>query len=142
LELIEPQNYTINLLTFCNSINMSDKDTSTLQSYIDTTKGAIQSTFGNLTGNTTDQEAGAAKQEKAQVENDASHATAKLGGYTASADGVITKDDPNRSGGSWNQTIGSGKEAVGNLFGLEVGSLIYLRHQNSQIAFPSFTCLL
>jgi len=101
---------------------MSDKDTSTFQSYVDSTKGTIQSTFGNLTGNTTDQEAGAAKQEKAQFENDASHATAKLGGYTASTEGVITKDDPNRSSGSWNQTIGSGKEMVGNLVGSEVGS--------------------
>lgn len=31
----------------------------------------------------------------------------------------MTKDDPKRSEGSWNQTIGSGKEAVGNVVGLE-----------------------
>ena len=28
-------------------------------------------------------------------------------------------DDPNRSEGSWNQTIGSGKESIGNMLGAE-----------------------
>lgn len=31
----------------------------------------------------------------------------------------MAKDDPNRSAGNWNQTVGSAKEAVGNLLGAE-----------------------
>jgi len=96
---------------------MSDKNTSTLQSYIDGATGAVQSAIGSLTGNASDQNAGEAKKDKAQFENDASHATAKVGNLTASSSGAITKDDPNRTQGSWNQTVGSAKEAVGGLIG-------------------------
>jgi len=98
---------------------MSDKDTSTLQSYIDSASGAAQSVLGSLTGSTADKNAGAQKQDIAQAENDASHATAKLGSYSASSSGAVTKDDPNRQEGSWNQTIGSGKEFIGGLVGSE-----------------------
>jgi uncharacterized protein YjbJ (UPF0337 family) len=117
---------------------MSDKNTSTLQSYIDSASGAVQSAIGSLTGNASDQvfplvasnpsgshtnmpqNAGEAKKDKAQLENEASHATAKIGNYSASSSGAITKDDPNRTEGSWNQTIGSAKETIGNLVGSEV----------------------
>jgi len=34
---------------------MSDKNTSTLQSYVDSASGAIQSAIGSITGNTADQ---------------------------------------------------------------------------------------
>ncbi|TAQ90915.1 hypothetical protein B7494_g816 [Chlorociboria aeruginascens] len=98
---------------------MSDKETSTLQSYIDSATGAVQSALGSITGNASDQNAGNAKQSKGEAEHDASHATAKLGNYSASSSGAITKDDPNRSAGSWNQTIGSGKEMLGGLVGSE-----------------------
>jgi len=98
---------------------MSDKNTSTLQSYIDSATGAAQSVLGAVTGSTADQQAGENKQDKAQLENDASHATAKVPGYSASSSGAITKDDPNRQEGSWNQTIGSGKEFIGGLVGSE-----------------------
>jgi len=98
---------------------MSDKNTSTLQSYIDSASGAVQSALGSLTGSAADEQTGQAKQDKAQVENDASHATAKLGPYSASGSGAVTKDDPNRQEGSWNQTIGSGKQFVGGLVGSE-----------------------
>ena len=124
---------------------MSDKNTSTLQSYIDSATGAVQSAMGSLTGSAGDQvcslphpslslcrissalyiltnkqSAGETRKDKAQLENDASHATAKLGNYSVSSSGAITKDDPNRSEGSWNQTIGSAKSAVGGLVGSEV----------------------
>jgi hypothetical protein len=68
------------------------------------------------------QNAGEAKKDKATLESDASHATAKVGNYSASSSGAITKDDPNRHEGSWNQTIGSAKSAVGGLVGSEVRS--------------------
>ena len=54
------------------------------------------------------------------AEQEASHTAAKLGPYTASTSGAVTKDDPNRSQGAWNQTVGSGKEFVGGLIGSEV----------------------
>jgi len=98
---------------------MSDENTSTLQSYIDTATGAVQSAVGSLTGNTSQEGQGEAKKDKGQLENDASHATAKIGNLTASSSGAVTKDDPNRTEGSWNQTIGSAKEAVGGFFGSE-----------------------
>ncbi|CZR53003.1 probable mismatched base pair and cruciform DNA recognition protein [Phialocephala subalpina] len=96
---------------------MSDKNTSTLQSYIDGATGAVQSAIGSLTNNTSQESTGEAKKDKASLENDASHATAKVGNLTASSSGAITKDDPNRTEGSWNQTVGSAKEAVGGLIG-------------------------
>jgi uncharacterized protein YjbJ (UPF0337 family) len=101
---------------------MSDKNTSTLKSYVDSATGAVQSAIGSLTGTTGDQVKGDAKQQKAEAEYDASHATAKLPGFSASSSGAVTKDDPDRSAGAWNQTIGSTKEAVGGLVGSEVSS--------------------
>jgi len=97
---------------------MSD-NTSTLKSYVDSATGAVQNALGNLTGSTGDQAQGAAKQDKAQAEHDASHATLKGPGFTATANGVA-KDDPDRSAGSWNQTVGSAKEALGGLTGSQV----------------------
>merc|ERR1711964_114550 len=99
--------------------NMSDKNTSTLQSYVDSATGAVQSAIGSLTGNASDQNAGEAKKTKAELENDASQATLKAGNLTASSSGAVTKDDPKRTEGSWNQTVGPAKEAVGGLVGNE-----------------------
>jgi len=63
---------------------------------------------------------GDAKQKKADAEYDASHATVKLPGLTASSAGAVTKDHPDRAAGSYNQTAGSAKEFVGGLVGSEV----------------------
>jgi uncharacterized protein YjbJ (UPF0337 family) len=97
---------------------MSDKETSTIQSYIDSATGTIQSAVGSLTGSSADANAGQAKQDKAQFEDAASHATLKGPGFTATADG-ISKDDPRRQEGAWTQTVGAGKEAIGGLIGSE-----------------------
>lgn len=101
---------------------MSDgKDqTSTLQSYVDSATGAAQSVIGSITGNASDQKTGDAKRDEAQKEYDASQATAKLPGFTASSAGAVTKDDPDRRDGSWNQTVGSAKETLGGLVGSAV----------------------
>lgn len=104
---------------------MTDKQApSTLQSYVDSASGAIQSAIGSLTGNTGDQVKGDTKQEAAKVEHSASQAHAKLGGTTVTADGGISQDHADRSAGSWNQTIGSAKEAVGGLIGNDVSYLV------------------
>lgn len=103
------------------SSNDSSKDpTSTLQSYIDTAAGTIQSALGALTGSSGDQAAGDAKQDEGAAEKDASHAALKVGNVTAGSSGAITKDDPMRTEGSWNQTVGSGKEMLGGVLGNEV----------------------
>jgi uncharacterized protein YjbJ (UPF0337 family) len=47
-----------------------------------------------------------------------SDAGATAGGYSVSASGVAA-NDPNRQQGSWNQTMGAGKEFVGGSLGLE-----------------------
>jgi uncharacterized protein YjbJ (UPF0337 family) len=100
-------------------MSANNDNTSTLKSYVDSATGAVQNALGSLTGNTSDQTAGQAKQDKADVEHDASHATLKGPGFTASASGV-TKDDPDRAAGSWNQTVGSAKETLGGVIGSEV----------------------
>merc|ERR1712093_473386 len=99
-----------------NTNNMSDKNTSTLQSYIDSASGAAQSALGSLIGSNADKTAGENKKAEADLKNDASHAGANIGGYSVSASGVA-QNDPNRSAGSWNQPLGSGKETLGNLLG-------------------------
>ncbi|KAM0339978.1 hypothetical protein ACHAPU_010695 [Fusarium lateritium] len=98
---------------------MSDAQPSTLKSIVDSTSGAVQNAIGSITGNTSDQAAGDLKKQKADAEHDASHATAKLPGATISGSGAATRDDPNRTEGSWNQTAGSAKETIGGLVGNE-----------------------
>ncbi|CAK7221896.1 hypothetical protein SEUCBS140593_004717 [Sporothrix eucalyptigena] len=101
------------------SANSNDKGPSTAQSYIDSAIGTVQSALGSLTGNTSQENAGEAKKDSAQNEYDASHATVKGPGFTASSAGAVTKDDPDRAAGSWNQTLGSAKEALGGVLGSE-----------------------
>uniref|UniRef100_A0A1Y1N9Y6 CsbD-like domain-containing protein n=1 Tax=Photinus pyralis TaxID=7054 RepID=A0A1Y1N9Y6_PHOPY len=98
---------------------MSDKAPSTLQSYVDSATGAVQSALGSLTGNTGDQAKGEAKKDDAKVEHEASQASVKVPGATVSSDGGVSKDHPDRSAGNWNQTVGSAKEAIGGLVGSE-----------------------
>ncbi|KAH8687436.1 hypothetical protein BGZ60DRAFT_465765 [Tricladium varicosporioides] len=98
---------------------MSDKNTSTFQSYVDSAAGTVQSVVGSVMGSNGDKNAGEAKKNKAQLEHDASHAAVKVGPFSASSSGAVTKDDPNRQEGAWNQTVGSAKETVGGLIGSE-----------------------
>ncbi|KAJ4351202.1 uncharacterized protein N0V89_006541 [Didymosphaeria variabile] len=98
----------------------NNKDqTSTLQSVVDQASAAISSGIASLTGNPTDQREADTKRATAEAEHDLSHTAVKAGPFTANASGGVAKDDPNRSAGSWNQTMGSAKEAVGGLVGAE-----------------------
>lgn len=115
---------------------MSDKNTSTLQSYVDSATGAAQSALGSLIGSNADkvsmltcphstthkanssQSQGEQKKAEGEAKHDASHAGATVGNYSVSASGV-TENDPDRSAGNWNQTVGSSKEALGGLLGAE-----------------------
>lgn len=55
----------------------------------------------------------------ASAEHSASESALKAGPFTLGSSGAATKDNPDRSQGAWDQTIGSGKETVGNLLGSE-----------------------
>ncbi|KAI9848648.1 MAG: hypothetical protein M1838_000451 [Thelocarpon superellum] len=98
---------------------MSDSNTSTFQSYVDSATGAAQSALGSLTGNPADKAQGQNTQDKAQLENDASHTVGKIGNVNIGPNGATSVDDSNRTDGSWNQTIGSAKEAIGGLVGAD-----------------------
>jgi len=102
-----------------SNANTNKDATSTLQSYVDQASGAVQSAIGSITGSTGDKAQAEQKKGVADAEHDLSHSAAKLGPVTATPAGGIAKDDPNRSAGSYNQTVGSAKEFVGNLVGAE-----------------------
>jgi uncharacterized protein YjbJ (UPF0337 family) len=92
---------------------------STLGSYVDSAVGAVQEIAGQVFGNPTDESKGQAKQTSASAENDLSHSAVKAGPFTLSSTGAVAQDNPDRSAGSWNQTVGAAKEAVGGLIGSE-----------------------
>ncbi|KAJ5297217.1 uncharacterized protein N7443_008110 [Penicillium atrosanguineum] len=93
-------------------------NSSTLGSYVNAATGAAQRAFGAVTGDSSSQNQGEAAQAKAHVQDHNSHTTAKLGPITADPNtGAAVKDNEKRSDGSWDQTIGSTKEAVGNMIG-------------------------
>ncbi|RFU77574.1 mismatched base pair and cruciform dna recognition [Trichoderma arundinaceum] len=97
----------------------SNNKPSTLSSYVESATGAVQNALGNLTGNTGDKAKGEVRKENAEAEYDASQATAKLPGGTISSTGAFAKDDPRRTEGSWDQTVGAAKETLGGLVGNE-----------------------
>ncbi|KAF2181955.1 hypothetical protein K469DRAFT_587575 [Zopfia rhizophila CBS 207.26] len=94
-------------------------NTSTLQSYVDSATGAVQSAVGAVTGKPADKKQADDKKVTADTEHDLSHTAAKAGPFTVSSSGAVAQDDPNRTQGSWNQTVGAAKETVGNLVGAE-----------------------
>ncbi|KAI4211106.1 MAG: hypothetical protein LQ351_006114 [Letrouitia transgressa] len=98
---------------------MSDKDSSTAKSYLDSTLAAGQSALGSITGSGGDKSEAAARKDQAAAESEASHTVGKLGPFNVSPSGGVSKDDPSRSEGSWNQTLGSAKESLGGLVGSE-----------------------
>ncbi|KAF1981591.1 hypothetical protein K402DRAFT_467387 [Aulographum hederae CBS 113979] len=91
---------------------------STLGAAVEQAKGVVNDAVAYVTGSSADQAKANEHKSKAQLEDEASHATVKVPGATISTSGV-SKDDPARSEGSWNQTMGSAKEAVGGLLGSE-----------------------
>ncbi|EPS45235.1 hypothetical protein H072_758 [Dactylellina haptotyla CBS 200.50] len=81
--------------------------------------GTVQSGIGQLTGNTKDIQDGENKNAAAVEINTRSHTANKLGPATATAEGGIHIDNADRQQGSWDQTIGSGKQFLGDLIGNE-----------------------
>ncbi|KAJ5965287.1 hypothetical protein N7481_012001 [Penicillium waksmanii] len=95
-------------------------NSSTLGSIANSATGMAQRAYGAVAGDSSTQIKGEAAQEQAKAQNEASHTTAKLGPITADPNtGAVAQDDPNRATGSWDQTMGSTKEAIGNVIGNE-----------------------
>jgi len=95
------------------SSNNNNGSSSTVKSYVDQAVGTAQSAIGSVTGNNQNKEQGGATKKQAETEHNAS------GLFTADPNTGTTKSDSGRSGGSWNQTVGSAKESIGNLIGNE-----------------------
>lgn len=118
---------------------MADNNSSTLKSYVDSATGLAQRAVGTVTGSSTtqvrpfspvlvpkepklitEQAEGQTTQDQSKSEHAASHDTAKLGHVTADPQtGATAQDNPSRNTGSWDQTVGSAKESVGNFIGNE-----------------------
>ncbi|KAF2665874.1 hypothetical protein BT63DRAFT_427673 [Microthyrium microscopicum] len=100
---------------------MSDKNTapSTVGAYVDQAIGAAQSVISSITGNPADQAKADEHKASAALEKDASHATAKAGPFTLSSSGAVAQDSTDRTEGSWDQTVGSAKAALGGAIGHE-----------------------
>jgi len=99
---------------------MSDPQApSTLGGFINSAAGTVQSAIGQLTGSGKDYSEGEARRNVGEDQVDASRATAKVGPMTATAEGGAHIDNKDRQEGSWDQTIGSGKQFVGGLVGSE-----------------------
>ncbi|CAI7657353.1 hypothetical protein N7533_001180 [Penicillium manginii] len=95
-------------------------NSSTLGSIANSATGMAQRAYGAVTGDSSAQNKGEVAQEQAKAQDEASHTTAKLGPFTADPNtGAVAQDDPNRATGSWDQTMGSTKEAIGNVIGNE-----------------------
>ncbi|KAL8666759.1 MAG: hypothetical protein Q9202_001297 [Teloschistes flavicans] len=98
---------------------MSDSNSSTAKSYLDSAVAQGQSALGSLTGSTGDKAEASLRKDQAAAEKEASHTVGKAGPLNFSPSGGISTDDPNRSEGSWNQTVGSAKESLGGFIGAE-----------------------
>ncbi|KAL4895349.1 hypothetical protein BDV59DRAFT_153834 [Aspergillus ambiguus] len=96
---------------------MSD---STIKSYVDQATGVAQRAVGSVTGNASKMTEGEATQSQGRAEHEASHTTNKLGPITADPHtGATAKDNEQRTTGTWDQTVGSAKESLGNMLGNE-----------------------
>jgi uncharacterized protein YjbJ (UPF0337 family) len=62
---------------------------------------------------------GQKREAAGKEENVASDAAVKAGPFTLSSTGVVAKDSHDRTAGSYNQSIGAAKEAVGGIIGNE-----------------------
>lgn len=97
----------------------SNDNTSTLQSYMDSATGAVQSGIASITGSAGDQANANQHKAQADAEKDLSHSAAKAGPFTMSSSGVPAQDNQDRTQGQYDQTMGSLKETTGNLLGNE-----------------------
>ena len=122
--------------------NTTNPSNSTIKSYVDQATGMAQRAMGSITGDSSrmvrlpqttyttltpyevltynNQATGETTQSKADAEHEASHTASKLGPVTADPHtGATATDNSQRTNGTWDQTVGSAKESLGNLTGNE-----------------------
>ncbi|MCJ1306829.1 hypothetical protein MMC25_000472 [Agyrium rufum] len=97
---------------------MSD-NSSSFKGYADQVTGAVQSGVASITGSAGDKANAQQSKDKAALEKDLSHSVGKVGPFAVSGSGGVSKDSTDRTEGSYNQTIGSGKEMLGNAIGAD-----------------------
>lgn len=95
------------------------ENTSTINSYVNSATGALQSGLASVTGNTSEKVDAQDTKAKGHAQKQASESAAKVGPYAVGSEGGVAQDDPNRTQGQYDQTMGSVKEATGNLIGNE-----------------------
>ncbi|CCU83113.1 unnamed protein product [Blumeria hordei] len=96
---------------------MADQSASTLKSYANSTVGTVQSALGSVMGNSAEKASGERKKEEAENICDTAERVAKGGPVTITSAGGISMADSDRTKGSWGQTAGAAKEALGSLVG-------------------------
>ncbi|KAL9585971.1 MAG: hypothetical protein Q9212_001190 [Teloschistes hypoglaucus] len=79
---------------------MSDSNSSTAKSYLDSAMAQGQSALGSMTGSTGDKAEAAVRKDQAAAEKENSHTIGKAGPLNFSPSGGVSTDDPNRSEGN------------------------------------------
>ncbi|GES61239.1 putative mismatched base pair and cruciform DNA recognition protein [Aspergillus terreus] len=103
-----------------SNTNTTNPSNSTIKSYVDQATGMAQRAMGSITGDSSKMATGETTQSKADAEHEASHTASKLGPVTADPHtGATATDNSQRTNGTWDQTVGSAKESLGNLVGNE-----------------------
>ena len=82
----------------------SEDNTSTLQSYVDSAKGAAQGAASYITGSSGDQAKSQQYHDKADAERDISKAGTNIAGYDIGATGIAKQSD-DRTQGQWDQFV-------------------------------------
>ncbi|KAL2107076.1 hypothetical protein VUR80DRAFT_5716 [Thermomyces stellatus] len=95
----------------------SDNNPSTLSSYANSAAGTVQSGIASLTGNTSKKVDAQQAKAKADTQHEASHSATKIGPFSVGGGGGVAQDNQQRREGRYDQTMGSVKEATGNLLG-------------------------
>ncbi len=108
---------TLNSLPKLFIMSTTNNNSSTLGSYVDSAKALASNALSSVTGNPADQRQAENYQESSDAKYENSQEFAKAGPVNVSGSGAATVDDPNRTQGQWDQTIGNAKSAVGGLVG-------------------------
>jgi len=100
-------------------MSQNPNESSTVGAMFQNVVGTVQNGLGQLVGSGKDVQEGEVKKAVATEKDERSHTAAKLGPITATGEGGAHVDNKDRQEGSFDQTIGSGKQFVGGLIGSE-----------------------
>jgi len=83
----------------------------------ESTLGRAQGAIGDALGNKTLKDLGDSYVKSGEERTTQSSGTAAAGPFSATSKGGVAKENSDRTEGSWNSTVGEGKEKVGNFVG-------------------------